>query len=59
MKNHELEENHKRIQDGLFRPQDRRMYGQNQKIYDYYQQIDRQRAIQEKDLDHKIVDEAR
>lgn len=39
LRNQELEEVHKRVQDSYFRPQNRKMYGQNQKIYDYYQQL--------------------
>jgi hypothetical protein len=59
IRNQELEEEHKRMQENFFRPQERKQYAQNQRIYDYYQQIDRQRALKAQDLDHKLVDEAK
>ena len=59
VRNMELEENHKRVQGGLFMPANRRQYGQSQKVYDYYQNVDKERQVREQDLDHKFVDEAR
>jgi len=45
MRNMELEENHKRVQGGLFMPANRKQYGQNQKVYEYYQNVDRERHM--------------
>jgi hypothetical protein len=55
----QLEEMHKQIQDGYFRPSDKKQYTQNQRIYDYFQQLEHQRAYKEKELDQRFVEEAR
>jgi len=47
---------HKKKQDSLFQNQRRKNYGQSQKVYDYYQQLDKQRQVRDQDLDHKFVD---
>lgn len=40
MRNQQIEELHKQIQDNYFKPAEKKQYFQNQKIYDYYNQLE-------------------
>ena len=53
----QMEEMHKQAQDGLFRPSQKRLYGQNQKIYDYYNELEHERQAREREVEQKMVHE--
>ncbi len=54
----QMEELHQKVQDSYFmRPNQRKMYNQNQKVYDYYNKIDQERQIKEKYMEQKLVEE--
>lgn len=40
LRNQQIEEMHKQIQDNYFKPAERKQYLQNPKIYDYYNQLE-------------------
>jgi hypothetical protein len=49
-RNLEVEEMHKKIQENYFKPQDRKLYSQNQKIFEYYNDLEHQRQIKEQQI---------
>lgn len=48
---------HKQIQENYFKPAEKRQYFQNQKIYEYYNHLEHERQVKEKELEQKMVDE--
>jgi hypothetical protein len=50
---------HKKMQDDYFKPRERKLYNQNERIYQYYSQIEQQRQQKEEELNAKFVEEAR
>jgi len=48
LKNQQMEELHKQMQENYFKPSEKKLYHQNQRIYDYYQTLEQQRASREK-----------
>ena len=50
---------HKKMQDDYFKPKQKKMYSQNEKIYQYYNQIEQQRQLKQEELNAKFVEEAR
>lgn len=46
------------MQENYFKPETRKHYSQNQKIYEYYRELDHQRQEREKELESRLVDEA-
>lgn len=58
IRNQEMEEENKRIQENYFKSENRKLYSQNHRIYDYYQDLDHQKQIREKEIEAKFVEEA-
>lgn len=45
------------MQENYFKPAEKKLYSQNQKIYEYYNHLEHERMMKEKDLEQKMVDE--
>jgi hypothetical protein len=45
------------MQENYFKPAEKKLYTQNPRIYEYYNQLEQERQIKEKDLELKLVDE--
>ena len=48
IRNLQMEEEHRKIQDSYFKPELRKQFGQNQKIYEYYQELDHQKQLRDR-----------
>lgn len=59
LKNQEVEEMNKKMQEDYFKPKERKIYTQNEKIYQYYNNIEQQRQLKEEELNVRFVEEAR
>lgn len=57
LRNLQIEELHKQMQENYFKPAEKRQYFQNQKIYEYYNNLEQERQQREKQLEQKMVDE--
>lgn len=47
------------MQDNYFRSADKKIYSQNQKIYDLYEQLEKERNSREKEIEDKHIYKAR
>lgn len=53
-----MEELHQKVQNSYFmKPNERKSYNQNQRVYDYYNKIEQERQIKEKYIEQKLVEE--
>lgn len=57
LKNQQIEELHKQMQENYFKPAEKKLYSQNQRIYEYYNQLEHERMLKEKELEQKMIDE--
>lgn len=56
--NRQMERQHLAQQGDYFKPEERKMYLQNQKVYDYYKGVYDRKEQVEKEIEHRFVDEA-
>ena len=53
-----MQELHQKVQNSYFmKPNQRKSYNQNQRVYDYYNKIEQERQIKEKYIEQKMVEE--
>jgi hypothetical protein len=57
LRNQQIDELHRQMQENYFKPAEKRQYFQNQKIYEYYSHLELDRQAKEKQLEQKMVDE--